>query len=233
MQESSEFMNALKGPIADSNSDAIPIDSGNSTDAAVSRKFIHPGTIELALRQSIEDCPKQGILPIRVAILAAQTHGNKWFSIAAVTRHLIGDKEDYPSRSCALRMENLGLAEVREHKEGNQRIFQARLKIRMFNEDHAHGRTSLRVATNMNQYYASRPRASGLPALLLVGIHDRELTDSTDLRRFCEPEHSFDYESGTTSKILNAFADAGMVTLIRDGNRIAGAFLVIPVKKTT
>jgi hypothetical protein len=207
-------------------SNTLPMD-----EKAASRKYIHPGTIELALRKSIEDSPRQGILPIRVAMLAAKIHGNDWFSIADVARKLVGDKEEYRSRDCARRMENLGLAEAREHREGNQRIFQARLKVQLFDADHPHGDSSRKLAVNMDHYYDAKPRASALPALLLVATYKEGLIHSKQLRKFCEPQHSFDYESAATSKILREISDSGLLIIIRDDHRVSGAFLAIPVTR--
>lgn len=204
----------------------------NAKNQVVSQKFFHPATIELALRQSIKDSPDQSIWPIRVAIIAAQMFGNDWFSIAAATRALVGFEEKYRSRDCAERMTALGLVEAREHRDGNQLIIQARIKVPLFDADHAHGLTSMRIAHDINRYYDAKPRASALPALLLVGIHNEQMKHYSDLRDFCRPDYLFVRGYAAFFKIIQAFNDAGMVTLARNGPKSRGTTLVIPVERT-
>jgi hypothetical protein len=203
-----------------------------SCNGVFKNKVLHPATIELALRKSITDSPKQSIWPLRVAMNAAQIFGNDWFSIAAAIRALVGYDEERTSRKCAERMTALGLAEFREHKDGKQLIIQARIKVRLFDMDHTHGLTSMRIARDINRYYDSKSRASALPALLLVAIHNEQLKHFSDLREFCGPDYLFVRGCAAFFKIIHAFQDAGIVTLFQERPNSRGTTLVIPVEQT-
>lgn len=204
-----------------------------SSTTAHKKKVFHPATIELALRQCISDSTKQSIWPIRVAINAAQMFGNDWFSIAAASRSLVEYDEERASRKCAERMEALGLAEFREHRDGNQLIIQARITVRLFDVDHTHGLTSMRIAHDINRYYEAKSRASALPALLLVAIHNEQLKYFSDLRDFCGPDYLFVRGCAAFFKIIHAFQDAGIVKLFQERPNSRGTTLVIPVEQTT
>jgi hypothetical protein len=115
MQSEYESVRSYEEPTFDQQSDkkATSIAASSAAHAAHSRNFIFPGIIELALRRSIEHASSQGISPIRVAMLAAQTHERNWFSVSDVFKQLTGVSKEQPSKECAQRMENLGLTETR------------------------------------------------------------------------------------------------------------------------
>lgn len=233
MQDKSELVRSNAAPICDqfNDSNADSNASLGAANASYSRKYIFPGVIEVALRRCIEDAPKQGILPIRLAMLAAQLYGTNWFSVWDALKQLKGIGKDPHPRQCAERMQSLGLTETRKHKVGGRDIYQARLRadVMLFDVSHFHGKTAMRLTDGIETFYASRSNASGLAGLLLVGIHVTGLTNSTDLRKFCEPQHSYSYPSPLTSKILGNFIDEGMVATIRPQGLTHGAFDVVPV----
>jgi hypothetical protein len=99
----------------------------------------------------------------------------------------------------------------------------------LFDAKHIHGQTAMRLKDDIETFYANRSNASGLAGLLLVGIHVTGFTNSTDLRKFCEPQHSYRYPSSLTSKILGEFINEGMVATIRPQGLTHGAFDVVPV----
>lgn len=231
MQDNRDSMTALQEQNAGATMGSNAGGSGNETNPFTSGQYIFSGIIELAIRRSIEDAPKQGISPIRLAILAAQVHGRNWFSVSDMTMRLAGVGKEVPSRECAQRMERLGLTETRRQGIGGKQVYQARIRadVMLFDANHIHGQTALRLIDGIETFYASRPNASGLAALLLIGIHVTRLTNSTDLRKFCEPQHSYGYPSSLTSKILGKFIDEGMVATIRPQGLTKGAFEVVAV----
>lgn len=195
---------------------------------AASEQIMHPADVERMARRSIREIRRQSAVAIRLALAASASHGNSWFPVTEAARAL-GSGMTENGTILASRLRSLGVAETRVSTCGAYRRTDARLTVELVSVNHFHGRISVQMMKDLDVYCRRHPGATPLVALLIAGIRVYHEVTSDGLARFIEPEFDRARNPSAATKPLKQMANAGILTIMRDGRWAAQPFCVVAI----